>query len=65
MKMEEIKDLSKDEIEAKIFGLKKELFQLRVEAKNQKLEQFHRMKVVKKNIARLMTQNTIAKKTTK
>ena len=55
MKTAEIRNLSVDEIDAKAFDLKKQLFQLRIQAKNQKLEQVSRLKSAKQDIARLLT----------
>ncbi len=55
MKSEEIRNLSVDEIDAKVLALRKELLQLRIQAKNQKLEQFSLLKIAKKKIARLLT----------
>lgn len=55
MKTEEIRNLSIDEIDSKVMALRKELLQLRIQAKNQKLEQFSLLKDAKKKIARLLT----------
>jgi len=55
MKTEEIRNLSIDEIDAKVLALRKDLLGLRIQAKNQKLEQFSRLKVAKKEIACLLT----------
>lgn len=55
MKATEIRNLSVDEIDAKVLDLKKTLFDLRVQAKNQKLEQMERLKITRKDIARLLT----------
>jgi len=55
MKTSEIRNLSVDEIDSKVAELKKALLQLRFEAKNQKLEQLERLKLTRKDIARLLT----------
>ncbi len=55
MKIDEIKNMSVDEIDAKVADLKKVLLQLRIEAKNQKLEQVSKLGFTKKDIARLLT----------
>lgn len=55
MKIDEIKNLSVDEIDSKVSELKKTLLQLRIEAKNQKLEQVSKLGSTKKTIARLLT----------
>ncbi|MBI4398547.1 MAG: 50S ribosomal protein L29 [Candidatus Omnitrophica bacterium] len=55
MKVEEIKNLSVDEIDAKVLDLKKMLLDLRIQAKNKKLEQVSKLGLVKKDIARLLT----------
>ena len=53
--LSELKNLSVDEIDAKAVDLRKELLNLRIQAKNQKLEQVNKLKDVKKTIARLLT----------
>jgi len=55
MKYSEIQDFSVEEIDDKLLNSKKELFNLRVQLKNQKLEQVHRISVIKKDVARLLT----------
>ena len=65
MKVEEIRNLSTDEIDAKVIDLKKALFQLRVQAKNQKLEQMSRLKETKTDIARLLTVRNALKRAEK
>ncbi|MBI4970343.1 MAG: 50S ribosomal protein L29 [Candidatus Omnitrophica bacterium] len=62
MKSAEIRNLSIDEIDQKVNALKKDLLNLRIQAKNQKLEQFSRLKTTKKDIARLLTVKTEIKK---
>lgn len=55
MKTSEIRNLSVDEIDVKVLDLKKELLQLRIQAKNQKLEQIDKIKRTRHDIARLLT----------
>lgn len=55
LKPSEIRALSADEMEEKLFNLKKELLNLRIELKLGKLEKHHRIGEVKRNIARLFT----------
>ncbi len=63
MKVQEIRDLTKDEIDAKVEKFKKEYFELRVQAKTGKLEKQARLKAVKRDIARLLTiKNELSKK---
>lgn len=55
MKASEIRNLSVDEIDAKVLDMKKELFGLRLQAKNQKLEQVSKLTLTRKDIAKLLT----------
>jgi large subunit ribosomal protein L29 len=55
---EDIRRMTTDEIDSKIQSLKKEHFNLRVQAKTGKLENQHRIKLIKKEIARLLTVKT-------
>jgi len=55
LKAEAIRDMTHDEIGEKILSLKKELFNLRVQAKTGKLEKQDRIFKVKRDIARLLT----------
>lgn len=55
MKVQEIRNLSVEEIQEKVGGLKKELMQYRFQAKTGKLEQQSVISRAKKDIARLMT----------
>ena len=55
MKSAEIRNLSVDEIDQKANDLKKELFKLRVQAKNKTLEQLSRLIHTRRDIARLLT----------
>lgn len=55
LKMEDIRGLSVHELEDKANNLKKDLMQLRFQAKTGKLEQQTRMRLVRRDIARLQT----------
>ena len=55
MKSAEIRNLSGDEIDSKVIELKKELFKLRVQAKNKTLETLSRLTMTRRDIARLLT----------
>lgn len=55
MKAQDIRKLTKDQIEKKIFDLKEELFNLRFQASLGNLEKPARMNEVKKDIARMKT----------
>jgi large subunit ribosomal protein L29 len=55
IKAEEIRKMTKEEIETKVASLRKEHYTLRVQAKTGKLEKQHRIKALKRDIARLMT----------
>lgn len=55
MKMAEIKKLSDAEIDKKLFELKDELFNLRFRHKTNQLENPMRIRIVKKDIARVKT----------
>jgi large subunit ribosomal protein L29 len=55
IKTEDIRGLTLDEIVEKIVSCKKDLYTLRVQAKTGKLEKQHRIKDLKKDIARLLT----------
>ncbi|RKY36461.1 MAG: 50S ribosomal protein L29 [Candidatus Omnitrophota bacterium] len=54
-KTEEYKDYTKLEIEDKLRQLEEELFTLRVKIKAFKLDKPHRIKLTRRNIARLKT----------
>lgn len=58
LKNEDIRRMNRDEIDTKIEALKKEHFTLRVQAKTGKLEKQHRIRALKKDIARLLTVKT-------
>lgn len=55
LKAEDIRKMTKDELDAKVDALRKEHYTLRVQSKTGKLEKQHRIKALKKDIARLMT----------
>ena len=52
---EELKKMSADELNAKLTELKEELFNLRFQLEVQQLENPHKIKDVKHDIARVMT----------
>ncbi len=55
MKTDEIRQLSTDELEHKLVSLKEELFKLRFQAKTGKIEKPSRIKMTKRDIARILT----------
>ncbi len=55
MKANEIKDLTKEELESKLGDLKQELFNLRFQHSINQLENPMKLKAVKKDIARVKT----------
>ena len=55
MKVKEIRELSNEEINAKLKESKEELFNLRFQQATGQLENTARLKAVRKNIARLRT----------
>ena len=55
MKNSEIRDMTNDELSAKLVDLKKELFALRFHLAANQLENPSRIKAVKKDIARVKT----------
>lgn len=55
MKPKDIRQLSDDEMRGKLKDLRQELFDLRFKHATNQLENTQRMKVVKRNIARLET----------
>lgn len=55
IKAEEIRALNKEEIEEKIALCKKDYYLLRVQAKTGKLEKQHRIRDLRRDIARLRT----------
>ena len=55
MMLTEYKDASEEELQEKIGGLSKELFELRMQKSTGQLGQTHLIKQVKKNIAKIKT----------
>ncbi|MEN6412844.1 MAG: 50S ribosomal protein L29 [Veillonellales bacterium] len=55
MKVNDIRDMNKAELEQKLAGLKEELFNLRFQLATGQLENSMRIKEVKKDIARVKT----------
>jgi large subunit ribosomal protein L29 len=55
MKFADAKSLDAKAIEAKVQEMRKEIFMLNMEKTTSGLEKPHKLKVLKKNIARLMT----------
>ena len=55
MKANELRNMTADEIRMKMDALKKDLFNLRTEAKAGRIEKPHMLKIVRKDIARCET----------
>ena len=55
MKIEDMKKLTTSEIDAKVIELKNELFDLRMKLSNGTLRETHKIKELRKTIARLKT----------
>ena len=55
MKVTEIRELSAEQLQAKLKELKEELFNLRFQLAINQLENPHRITAVKRDIARIMT----------
>ena len=55
LKAKELRTLSIDELNEKAEGLRKERFQLRLQAKFGKLEDLSKIKQVRRNIAKILT----------
>ena len=55
MKAKEIRELSKDELTARLGELKKDLFNLRLQHATNKLENVNKISEVKRDIARVNT----------
>ena len=58
MKISEIRDLTRQEQEAKLNDLKQELFNLRFQHTSGQLENTSRLKLVKRDVARIQTAMT-------
>jgi large subunit ribosomal protein L29 len=54
-KISELRNLTKDELNLKLAGLKVDLFNLRYQAETGRIEKPHRMKQIKRDIARIRT----------
>jgi len=61
MKFEEVKGLDGATIDAKVSEAKRDLFKLKMEKATSGLEKPHQIKVIKKNIAKLLTAKSLAK----
>ena len=59
MKMKEVKELTPAELDLKVQDLRKEHFSLRQQAKTGTLENIARIRQVRKDIARCLTEKTI------
>ncbi|MDY6914950.1 MAG: 50S ribosomal protein L29 [Candidatus Cloacimonadota bacterium] len=55
MKIAELRELTKQELETRLEDLKEELFNLRFQKASNRLENAHQIRVVKKEIARINT----------
>ena len=61
LKYNDVKDWDADTIASKVSELKKELFKMKAEASVSGLEKPHQLKVLKKNIAKLLTAKSAKK----
>ncbi len=55
MKASELRDLSDDELRAQVDEAKEEYFNLRFQEASSQLEDFNRLRVVRRNVARVKT----------
>jgi len=55
MALKEFKDLSEDELKERVNKLKRELMDMRIQATGGKLDNPHRIRVVRRDVARLLT----------
>ena len=55
MKLSELRNKSKEELESELLNLKKEAFNLRFQASSGQLENTSRIRYVRRNIARIKT----------
>ncbi|MCR9205026.1 MAG: 50S ribosomal protein L29 [Halobacteriovoraceae bacterium] len=62
MKFAEVKDMDVASLDAKVSEIKREIFNLKMEKATSGLEKPHRLRVLKKNIAKLMTAKTAQQK---
>ena len=58
MKMKELRELTNEELKQKLIDLKEEMFNLRFQKSLNRLENQMRIKIVKKDIAKLLTLET-------
>jgi large subunit ribosomal protein L29 len=61
MKFSEVKDLDAAAINAKVAEARREIFNLKMEKVTSGLEKPHNLKVLKKNIAKLLTAKNLKK----
>ncbi|MCF8059098.1 MAG: 50S ribosomal protein L29 [Bacteriovoracaceae bacterium] len=61
MKYTDVKALDAGAIDAKVSEIKREIFNMKMEKATSGLEKPHRLKVLKKNIARLLTAKAATK----
>jgi large subunit ribosomal protein L29 len=62
MKMSEIKDLTQTELAAKARDLRQEMFNLRLQKASSQLEKPSRLRILRRDIARLETQSSLLRK---
>ena len=55
MKNSELRAMTAEELDQKLLGLKKELLDLRILASGGKLDKPHRMKLIRRETARILT----------
>ncbi|MCM8798879.1 MAG: 50S ribosomal protein L29 [Candidatus Omnitrophica bacterium] len=55
MKAKELRELTSEELKQKLFSLREELFNLRKAIATAKLEKPHRIRQIRKDIARILT----------
>ncbi len=55
LKASDLKNMTKDELAVKITGLKTDLYNLRYQAETGRVEKPHRMRQIKRDIARIKT----------
>lgn len=55
IKTEELNSLSPEELTQKVFGFKRELFDLRMQQAGGKLDKPHRVREIRRDVARILT----------
>lgn len=55
MNTKELRELSREELNNKLFGFRKELFNLRFQHKTAQLDNTQRLPLVKRTVARILT----------